>query len=331
MAKDTDQQGKSAGAAGSKKGGGSGSGSGASGKPAAQGKGTSRPRKSAPASASGPKAAGQDQSSGKAQNPSKVTPGKETPGKETPGKAKTASDPSRKADRPAEAESGPAPASGASAAKRTPETAATAGPGTTAAPASVASSNQTNRQDKQDMSNGTDDQTAQKIADYEQKKLQVNQQRRFEAERIVHQHAAVAAGVGVIPVPAIDIAGLAAVQLRMLAKLADKYDVKYSGNLARTLVSALLGVLVPLSLKATTYGFLRAVPVFGPLLGFLTLPGFAWAATYAIGTVFIDSFEQDEDLDNIDVDKAKQRVKDVFEKASAKANDQAAAATAKSA
>lgn len=220
---------------------------------------------------------------------------------------------------------------GRTSATRTEETAGTAESQVSAKTAGVETSNQTNRQDTEDMSNGTDDQTANKIADYEQKKSHMNQQRRFEAERIVHQHSAVAAGVGVIPVPAIDIGGLAVVQLRMLAKLADKYDVKYSGNLGRTLVSALLGVLVPVSLKTTTYGFLRAVPVFGPLLGFLTLPGFAWAATYAIGTVFIDAFEQDEDFNTIDLDRAKQKVKEVFDKASEKANDAAGAAASKTA
>lgn len=211
------------------------------------------------------------------------------------------------------------------------ETAATAELRSEATTTYVETGNQSNRQDQEKMSNGTDDQTAQKIADYEQKKSEVNQQRRMLAERVVHQHAAVAAGVGVIPVPVIDIAGLAVVQLRMLAKLADQYDVKYSGNLGRTLVSALLGVLVPVSLKTTTYGLLRSVPVFGPLLGFLTLPGFSWAATYAIGTVFIDAFEQDEDLETMNVDRAKEKVKQVFEQAKAKANEAANTATAKTA
>ena len=171
----------------------------------------------------------------------------------------------------------------------------------------------------------TDSGLEDQILEYEQAKTQMNQGKRLRAERIVSTYSAVAAGVGVVPIAVIDIAGLAAVQLTMLAKLADNYDVKYSGNLGKTLVTALLGTLVPNSLKASTIGLIRSIPVFGQLLGLATMPTYCWATTYAIGTVFTEMFEKDKDLETIDMDEAKAKVKKVFETATAKKEAAAAA------
>lgn len=151
------------------------------------------------------------------------------------------------------------------------------------------------------------------IVRYEHAKSTINLQRRVQANRIVGTYSAVAAGVGVVPVAVVDIAGLVTVQLMMLSKLADTYKVKFSGNLGRTVISAILGSLVPTSLKASTIGLIRSVPIFGPLLGLVTMPAYSWTVTYAIGTVFTDLFEQNKDLENIDIDEAKSRVKKVLD------------------
>ena len=150
------------------------------------------------------------------------------------------------------------------------------------------------------------------IVQYENAKTALKQQKRVKANQIVATYSAVSAGIGIVPVAVIDIAGLAAIQLTMLSKLADAYGVKYSGNLGRTVLSAILGSLIPTSLKVSTIGLIRSVPLFGPLLGLVTMPAYCWSVTYAIGTVFTELFERDGDLTNLDVEDTKAKVKKVL-------------------
>lgn len=162
------------------------------------------------------------------------------------------------------------------------------------------------------MSPQPDPAVEEQIVHYEHAKSAIKQQARVKANQIVATYSAISAGVGIVPVAVVDIAGLATVQLVMLSKLADAYGVKYSGNLGRTILSAILGSLIPTSLKASTIGVIRSVPVFGPLLGLVTMPAYCWSVTYAIGTVFTELFERDGDLESLDVEDTKAQVKKVM-------------------
>jgi uncharacterized protein (DUF697 family) len=108
----------------------------------------------------------------------------------------------------------------------------------------------------------------------------------------------IAGGVGLVPLPFINMAGITALQLRMLQVLSESYEVPFSKDLGKKIVGALLGSLVPASLSgrlgtlAALMG--RSIHVMGPagfIVGTLSMPVFAGAATYAIGKVFIQHFE----------------------------------------
>ncbi len=182
---------------------------------------------------------------------------------------------------------------------------------------------QINRKETSAMNAPTDTPTTEKpatdqLVNYEQAKTELRQQDRLKANQIISTYSAIGAGVGIIPVAAVDVAGLATVQLMMLSKLADTYKVKFSGNLGRTVISAVLGSLVPTSLKAGTIGLIRSVPFFGPLLGLATMPAYSWMVTYAIGTVFADIFEQNNDVNSMNTEDVKARVKKVMSSLAAK-------------
>ena len=165
---------------------------------------------------------------------------------------------------------------------------------------------------------------------YEQAKVEMLKQDRVAADRIVATYSAIGAGVGVIPFAVVDMAGLATVQLMMLSRLARIYKVPFSGNLGRTLVSAILGAIVPTTLKAGTIGLIRSIPLFGPLFGFAAMPTFSYMVTYAVGTVFTDIFEQKKDPDSVSISETTAKVKKVMsdlatkEKAAAAMTQQAA-------
>jgi len=164
------------------------------------------------------------------------------------------------------------------------------------------------------------------IVKYENAKTELRQQDRFKANRVVATYSAIGAGVGIIPFVVVDIAGLATVQIMMLSRLAAIYKVPFSGNIGRTMISAVLGAIIPTTLKAGTVGLIRSIPLFGQLFGLAAMPAYSWMVTYAIGTVFTDIFEQSQDLDSLDPEETGAKVKKVMSDLATK--EKATAATA---
>ncbi len=99
-------------------------------------------------------------------------------------------------------------------------------------------------------------------------------------------------GAGLIPVPFVDLAAVSGVQLKMLSDLSELYGIKFSENKGKSIISALLGSIVPNSLAGGSVGcILKMIPFFGTVLGGVSMSLFSGAATYAIGKVFIQHFE----------------------------------------
>jgi len=112
-----------------------------------------------------------------------------------------------------------------------------------------------------------------------------------DPQDIVKHYMLWSMGAGLIPMPVLDLAAVAAVQLKMVKELADHYTVPFSEHRGKSIVSALVGSVAARSLAGGTAGsLLKAVPVVGTLLGSVAMPIFAGATTYAIGKVFIQHF-----------------------------------------
>jgi uncharacterized protein (DUF697 family) len=130
-------------------------------------------------------------------------------------------------------------------------------------------------------------------------------EREIRARKIVKTHMWVSMGVGLVPLPFVDLVGVTAVQLRMLNELTKLYAVPFSRDLGKELIGALLGSLVPLSLTVTLGSAAKMIPLVGYAVGGLSMPLLAGAATYAIGKVFIQHFESGGTL--LDFEPAKVR------------------------
>lgn len=100
-----------------------------------------------------------------------------------------------------------------------------------------------------------------------------------------------AAAATLIPVNGLDLAALAGVQANLIVNISALYDEKPSKYVVSGVISTLLATLLP------SYGAQLAVPVllkwipFGNLVGIATMAGFGAAATYAVGKVFVDHYE----------------------------------------
>lgn len=111
------------------------------------------------------------------------------------------------------------------------------------------------------------------------------------ASRLVDRFAVWSGVAGLIPVPIVDVAAVGGVQVQMLRRLSQIYDVPFSENRGKSLIAVLAGALVPLTSTIGIYSTVKAVPFIGTIIGELAMPVLSAGATYAIGQAFIKHFE----------------------------------------
>lgn len=122
------------------------------------------------------------------------------------------------------------------------------------------------------------------------------------ANALIERYATYSAAAGLVPVPAVDAAAIAGVQVQMLRALAAHYDVPFSHERGKSLIAAVLGGLMP---SLAGYQFLKLA---GPLAGILGMSGFAMTSTWAVGHVFVAHFETGGTLLDLNIETSKQRV-----------------------
>tara|TARA_R110002072_G_scaffold149888_2_gene297928 strand:+ start:1400 stop:1951 length:552 start_codon:yes stop_codon:yes gene_type:complete len=139
--------------------------------------------------------------------------------------------------------------------------------------------------------------------------------RLIEAQSMVRRLSAWSFGAGFIPIPILDMATVTGVQLNMMNKLSKLYGHSFSEHTAKNIVAALLGSIVPHVLSWGSVGSaIKAIPVVGAPLAFLTMPSFSAAATYAIGRVYIQHLEAGGTLLDFDPEEMKAHFREEFEK-----------------
>jgi uncharacterized protein (DUF697 family) len=120
-------------------------------------------------------------------------------------------------------------------------------------------------------------------------------------------------GAGLIPFPWLDVGVLAGVQLKLVHRLSEHYDVKFSENLVKSVIAALLGTITADSLRRGAFTTLiKSIPVVG-VLGVISMPIYAGATTYAIGKVFIQHFESGGTFLDFDPKKVKEHFAKLYE------------------
>ena len=133
--------------------------------------------------------------------------------------------------------------------------------------------------------------------------LKSTEELKQEADRIVKRRTLYAAGAGLLPFPIVDAAILLGIQITMIRSISKLYNVEFKENLVKSIIGSLVG-------SVGTAGVMKAIPGLGTILGSLTTSATAAAATYAIGRVFTQHFDQGGTL--LDFDPVKSR--EYFEK-----------------
>jgi len=114
------------------------------------------------------------------------------------------------------------------------------------------------------------------------------------ALEVVNRFSLWSGAAGFIPIPLVDVATVGGVQLMMLRRLSEIYDVPFSENRGKSVIASIAGSVLPASTATTgamTVGSLvKAVPGFGWVVGAVTMPALSAGATYVVGRVFIQHF-----------------------------------------
>jgi uncharacterized protein (DUF697 family) len=111
-----------------------------------------------------------------------------------------------------------------------------------------------------------------------------------QATKLVDRFSVWSGVAGLLPIPVVDLIAVAGLQLQMLRRISQIYEVPFSENRGKALITSLLGASIPTSSGLGMADALKAIPVVGTLISACVTPVLAAGATYAIGRVFIQHF-----------------------------------------
>ncbi|ROT45763.1 hypothetical protein CHR62_05780 [Pusillimonas sp. NJUB218] len=139
-----------------------------------------------------------------------------------------------------------------------------------------------------------------------------------QAEQVIKRYVKWAAAAAIVPVPVLDLAALATVQVKMIKGIAQCYGATANETSLKPIVASLLGTLGAAGISGGLVGSsAKIVPVTGTILGSIGFAAFGSAATYALGRVFSSHFASGGTLENFSASAATSRLKAEYKKARA--------------
>jgi uncharacterized protein (DUF697 family) len=112
------------------------------------------------------------------------------------------------------------------------------------------------------------------------------------ALNLVNRFALWSGVAGLIPIPVIDVATVGGLQIQMVRRLSQIYDVDFSENRTKAVVASLVGSLIPATSGLGAASLLKAVPVLGTIAAGFVMPALSAGATFAIGKAFIETLRR---------------------------------------
>jgi uncharacterized protein (DUF697 family) len=111
------------------------------------------------------------------------------------------------------------------------------------------------------------------------------------ATKLVDRFAIWSGVAGLVPIPVVDLLAVGGLQVQMLRRLSQIYDVEFSANRGKAVIAALAGTMIPATSGMGAASALKAVPILGMLASGFVMPVLSAGATFAIGKAFIQHFE----------------------------------------
>jgi uncharacterized protein (DUF697 family) len=117
------------------------------------------------------------------------------------------------------------------------------------------------------------------------------EQRHETAAKLVDRFSLWSGVGGLIPLPFVDVLAVGGLQLQMLRRLSQMYDVEFSENRGKALIASIAGTMIPVTSGMGAASALNSVPLLGMIASAFVMPVLSAGATYAIGKAFVQHFE----------------------------------------
>ena len=130
--------------------------------------------------------------------------------------------------------------------------------------------------------------------------------RKIASKKIINRRMLYATGLGLIPIPAVDAAGILGIQVVMIKDIAKIYQIPFKEHRIKSLLGSLIG-------SVGTFGAIKAIPGVGSIIGGAAVSISAAASTYAIGHLFAQHFAQGGTLLNFDPVKSRLYFQELYE------------------
>jgi uncharacterized protein (DUF697 family) len=135
-----------------------------------------------------------------------------------------------------------------------------------------------------------------------------------EIDAVIRNRVYAALALGLAPIPVVDLVGLTAIQIDLVRVLAKKYNVPFKKNAAKTIITALVGSVLPVGAAPLFASMMKLVPFVGLTTGAVSMSILGGASTYAIGKVFNRHFASGGTLLDVDTAKVKDSFQEQYEK-----------------
>lgn len=125
------------------------------------------------------------------------------------------------------------------------------------------------------------------------KKELLSQENVENIDQIIRNHVYSSMIVGFVPVPFLEFVAVTGIQLNMLRKLSNVYNIPFSKDLVKNLIGSLIGGVFPVSVGSrVAMSLIKIIPGFGIVFGSVSLSVAFGASTYAVGKVFNRHFAE---------------------------------------
>ncbi len=138
--------------------------------------------------------------------------------------------------------------------------------------------------------------------------------RQDEAKKIIRRNVYWTLGLGAIPIPLVDVAGVIVAQVKMVRELAAHYEVDFSESRAKAIVTTLITSIGGHTLSNAVIGSLvKLVPVIGYTFSLVSMPVIGGALTMTLGNIFMMHFESGGTLLDFDAEAMREHFRSQFD------------------
>jgi uncharacterized protein (DUF697 family) len=123
-----------------------------------------------------------------------------------------------------------------------------------------------------------------KLSNYSKRAMETS----ISTTHIINRYTLYGACAGLIPVPVVDIAAVAAVQFDMIKQLSKFYKVDFREFTGKAWIAAIGSAFIARSFASSV----KSIPLVGGIFGGFAMAALAGAATYALGKVVEMHFER---------------------------------------